>query len=868
MIVFKSGEKACRAALRLCSRRADGAVLTEREENDRAAHLAVCPACQKKDAALVAQSALLRSMAASSQTSPLAEGAIAARAVSSWRMEQSRAQTFGFPAQFDKRFAFGLAALVAIAGAGTAARLATDKSHKTDKIAQSPKAASPVEGGRLAVNHAAKTTTQPVRIPGSVLLPVGTQSNPAPFVSVAPRPHSPVVVSHFPQRKWRGVEPVLVAPSPMRTLALPNVAANGAISDDMAYLNGSPSQSASFAGRWLNLTPDAAQKLQAEIEKTIRTGDEFVDVPFPLIASTNGYDSTTVNAISRYRQEREIVDARLQRKITLGKKRVSFSDLCAHLETQTGISFAANKSVADDKITIFCTDRPLRDLMREIATLFNFTWQRSGEEGAYQYRVTQPLRAQLVEEELRNHDRNEALVALDKEMEKYKALAHLSPDEAKARGLSATDPAEKKMYEHLAGVGWGAVQMYASLGPDQLAALRDGQALDFSSADGARGALSSSVASGIKQALNGEVWFQNEHFFISNNPAQAAHAVSPASVPDAIALARLQLFSNELGQFTLTGWSGVGVSGKDGPTSTMTGRDLAVGRSPSSQNPQNETANAALKNEDEWQKTAQFPARDKTDKKARSKITTADVLEAVHKATGQDVIGDYYTRLYDPSIVFSAPPRPLFDLLCDVSDKAHLRWNKAENWLTFRSANFFNDRPKEVPNRLLERWASARQENKSILPPEYLPEIAQLTDAQLSASFMVEGAKVLYGLEEWDAASRTNLRESWRLIASLPKYQQKAVLGDDVLRFDQLTPAQQERFAAQVLDKRDTVSLVEKLAGATLEVAYQAARTRAGDFNSEPDVSFIYRYNTERGPMIKKIGTYSEATYNDTSKTK
>jgi len=39
-----------------------------------------------------------------------------------------------------------------------------------------------------------------------------------------------------------------------------------------------------------------------------------------------------------------------------------------------------------------------------------------------------------------------------------------------------------------------------------------------------------------------------------------------------------------------------------------------------------------------------------------------------------------------------------------------LRWSLADgNWLQFRSAGYYNDRLKEVPNRLLTRWAAARE---------------------------------------------------------------------------------------------------------------------------------------------------------------
>src|SRR5205814_1048439 len=42
-----------------------------------------------------------------------------------------------------------------------------------------------------------------------------------------------------------------------------------------------------------------------------------------------------------------------------------------------------------------------------------------------------------------------------------------------------------------------------------------------------------------------------------------------------------------------------------------------------------------------------------------SKVTSADVLEALHRATGMPIIADYYTRLYKLEVV-SVRDRPLF----------------------------------------------------------------------------------------------------------------------------------------------------------------------------------------------------------------
>src|SRR5207244_6944032 len=105
------------------------------------------------------------------------------------------------------------------------------------------------------------------------------------------------------------------------------------------------------------------------------------------------------------------------------------------------------------------------------------------------------------------------------------------------------------------------------------------------------------------------------------------------------------------------------------------------------------------------------------------KVTTADVLEALHHATGMPIIADFYTRLYKPDAV-SLENRPLFDILNQLCDTMGLRWNKDAGggtagthevggrsgeqersdagyprsgwtWLQFRSITYYHDRLKE-----------------------------------------------------------------------------------------------------------------------------------------------------------------------------
>src|SRR5436305_3383720 len=107
-------------------------------------------------------------------------------------------------------------------------------------------------------------------------------------------------------------------------------------------------------------------------------------------------------------------------------------------------------------MTLFCEKLPLREVMRQLSRPFGYTWLRSGNPGMYRYELVQDLRSQLLEEELRNRDRNAALIALDQEIQPYRPYLDLSPDEALERAKSA-GPAEKKLLENISGYGWGPI---------------------------------------------------------------------------------------------------------------------------------------------------------------------------------------------------------------------------------------------------------------------------------------------------------------------------------------------------------------------------------------------------------------------------
>lgn len=516
--------------------------------------------------------------------------------------------------------------------------------------------------------------------------------------------------------------------------------------------------------------------------------------------------------------EKAVVDARLGQKLTCAFKGTALSELCDHLRAETGVHLAAGPSVADEKVTLFCKKLPLREVMRQLSRPFGYAWLRSGAPGGYQYELAQDLRSQLLEEELRTRDRREALLALDGEMQRYRPYLGLTPEEARARETGAA-PDEKELLETLAGPGWGAVQMYFRLTPGDLAALRAGRELTFSSApkpgDQSLPAEMRDVVLQNQQELR---VVRNEDRW-SLEPVDAApEGMLPAAVPEAEAVVTLGISERDLGRLTVDGGSGLRIGG----CHRHCGDRLATGMSPAAWGARGESANARLADTPAMRRRVMVSpvgSGGGPDQPTHQKVTSADVLEAVHRATGLPITADFYTRLV-PLERVSVREAPLFEALNQLAAALRARWKQDGGWLQFRSVSFYDDRLKEVPNRLLHRWTAAR-DSEGVLPLEALLEIAQLSDAQLDADDMAEGARVCFGLEEWDLARHGEMRRHAPFLAQLTPAQRQEARSAAGLPFPKLSLAQQQQFLTLApLPKGEEHSLAELVATACLRLEY------------------------------------------------
>lgn len=629
--------------------------------------------------------------------------------------------------------------------------------------------------------------------------------------------------------------------------------------DDLSYLNDALAPMRQW--NWLPL-----QQMHALEMRLTRSGiEETKEQPMERRAFLR-QAAVGVAGVVLSGPEKEVVDDRLTRKVTCAFKGTALSDLCEKLKSDTGVHLTAGPSVADEKVTLFCEKLPLREVMRQLSRPFGYTWLRSGKPGEYDYELMQDLRSQLLEEELRNRDRHAAMVALDQEIQQLRPYLDLSPDEALEKAKTAP-PDEKARLERFAGLGWGVGQLYFRLSPEQLNRLWAGEELEFRGDPGTDTAqLPSELAAGVLASLRHRRLIVNGDSLQWGNETSLPGGVPPAQVEGARPLVHLRIVQSELGQYALEGYSGLTLQSPDAILITQDDAralgPLATGASPPA-TPAGSDATTRWSRDPALQRRAsdfglstkskapddRAPLPDQSKiRNPESKITTADVLEALHRATGMPVVGDYYTRLFPATAVPRGEQR-LYNLLNQCADALRLRWRKEDDWLQFRSATYFQDRLKEVPTRLLSRWAQERSDAgvRRRVPAERvmgwlaldeLIEIAGLSDAQLDGSDMAEGARTIWGLEEWDLARNPKLRPHWRFLAMLTPAQRQEAAGPAGLALTRLTLSQQQQFLRLGLGTSTGSLGMPELAAACLKTGYTVPGGFQWPAPGTPDLAF------------------------------
>lgn len=509
--------------------------------------------------------------------------------------------------------------------------------------------------------------------------------------------------------------------------------------------------------------------------------DDFVQ-PSPLLLAFNdsgGLAKIAEQDKARIQQEAKTTDVRLYKAISLGMKHASMTELCAELSRQTGATIEAGRNVADDNLTIFVTARPARDVMRGISRVFGFIWERSGEEGHFQYTLKQDTTAQIGEEMIRNTDVSKALekIASQARRETGKDNERTKTVKAALRELSASD----------------------------LDTLRSGRTLVLSSQPGPSGTptLDPALTNALLTNMGGVI--KRDGMLLGAFPEASGQEdyVPYTKMAEAYVIVSLRLRITEFGGAVVD--SQVSASGKVGDKwGGRTYQEVLDSVPGLAEAPiDNAQANAALKSskgmsapvalrpEPTTPLTEQNPFSPMAGQPAtrdggqtrdgkpldlpnlpqgvvmtadlvignyqftaaaqppKPWMTSDDLWEAVHVATKSDVIADSYSRLFALKNVDG----DLFTALNAACDRMQYRWGLSEGFVTGRSAAFHWQRLNEVPKRLLQRWQIQRR-HTGYLGLESVLEMARLSDRQLDAREVGKTVYCQWKLPEWGVLSR------------------------------------------------------------------------------------------------------------------
>ncbi len=95
-----------------------------------------------------------------------------------------------------------------------------------------------------------------------------------------------------------------------------------------------------------------------------------------------------------------LADARLERRVTVHVEGMALAELLPRLSKATGVPLRADRETAEDKVVILGPDRPLHDVLEDLAALLGHRWERRTVGGEVQFVLTRDPEVRKKEEKL------------------------------------------------------------------------------------------------------------------------------------------------------------------------------------------------------------------------------------------------------------------------------------------------------------------------------------------------------------------------------------------------------------------------------------------------------------------------------------
>jgi hypothetical protein len=448
-------------------------------------------------------------------------------------------------------------------------------------------------------------------------------------------------------------------------------------------------------------------------------------------------------------------DARLERKVSLKLARSPLSEIAAELRRQTGVPLTASAEVADEPAVVFVTDLPLREVMDQLAKLFDYRWARSGEAPAYSYRLRQERESAQAEQALRDQDRLRLLSALERQLREQLLRAQQSGD--------------RRQYALL--------QVVLHLGAAQWKSMLEDETVLFSS-------VPQPGAAPLPAAVVNDLLPEEVQPTDGSNRPELVQVRAWLTIEDAPThawanlQARPEYFPAD-DRFR-TGAAGVQVPGivrrlvPEPPAADPSWiADPVLGRK------------RPLK--------VELPALAPANRRGPRPY---EILPAIAESYGINLVGDAYRRQRRIGVIpQSGQQLPLYEVL-NRYVLPGAAWRKEGNVVLARGHTWYQDRLAEVPDRLVRYWSARLRERRELNLDEIAALALALRNEQLEA---FDEAMRDEGLR-WDDASgwrgnvtMTGNREMLRAYGSLLPAQRQAFQSGQPVAYAQMPLAARQR---------------------------------------------------------------------------
>jgi hypothetical protein len=412
-------------------------------------------------------------------------------------------------------------------------------------------------------------------------------------------------------------------------------------------------------------------------------------------------------------------DTRLDQPASLSIEGMALSDLMSWLSAKSGVSLSTARALGDEKVVVFTQARPLRQTLKDIASLFNFRWERrSPENQVPTYQLTSDRSVQRYDEELLQRVAEKMLSKLEAQVRGLRE----TPDELNRRDES--DDIRKRLSTPDTRL---ATEFYGLLGPDQkrklfsIGRLRlPFRALPERHKQVLRQMAARSVRANLADLEPGALSVED----------YVRHNIDRLEATGA--LFKLVRYSPR--NYT-TVWLSLGSYG-GAVTCELT--DSGEWQFPPHGNPyprdeMGKRKEARQRNAESRPAKSELPLI-KDILSAANEDAAPDRLRALSRRSGQSVIGDYYRTKPHAGRRYPASPPDADEKVQALNDLANkdgsLWWSEGQT-LFFRSRSWYERRLYEVPDSWLLSVSSKLKSQKGKPTYDDLQRLAELTPLQI-----------------------------------------------------------------------------------------------------------------------------------------